>query len=163
MPRPDFLDERSDVFADADRIAWGELAVPGSGDAAELVAELVTQARADHAPRQVVHGDVAGNLLWADDLPPAVIDLSPAWRPAGLAAAQVVVDAVLWYAADVSLADELDGPDPASLVARALAFRLAIHALTESGHRGPVVWEPAQVDRDLARARPLVDRLRAGF
>ncbi|MBB6628030.1 hypothetical protein H5V45_11945 [Nocardioides sp. KIGAM211] len=163
VPRPSFTDTRADVFADADRIAWGELAVPGVGDAAELVAELVGQARPDHAPRQVVHGDIAGNLLWADGLPPAVIDLSPSWRPAGLAPAQVVVDAVLWYGADASLADELDGPDPASLVARALAFRLAIHALMEAGHADVLRWDPAQVERDLARVRPLVERLRSGF
>lgn len=162
VPRPAFLDSRTDVFADADRIAWGELAVPGGDDAAELVAELVAQARTDVAPLQVVHADVAGNLLWADGLPPAVLDLSPLWRPAGLAPAQVVVDAVLWYGADVALADELDGPDPASLVARALAFRLAVHALMAAGHPDPLVWDRDQVQRDLARARPLVDRLRQG-
>ncbi len=163
VPRPAFLDQRTDVFAAADRIAWGELVVPGHDDAAELVAELVAQARPDHTPPQVVHSDIAGNLLWADGRAPAVIDLSPSWRPAGLAPAQVVVDAVLWYGADACLADELDGPDPTSLVARALAFRLAVHTLMAAGHHDTLVWDPAQVQRDLARARPLVDRLRAGI
>ena len=29
VPRPPFTDTRTDLFADADRIAWGELVVPG--------------------------------------------------------------------------------------------------------------------------------------
>ena len=111
----------------------------------------------------MVHADIAGNLLWADGLAPAVIDLSPSWRPPGLAPAQVVVDAVLWYAADADLADLLTGPDPASLVARALAFRLAIHAQLEAGREDELVWDPAQVERDLRAARPLVERIRAGL
>ncbi len=36
------------------------------------------------APPQLVHGDLTGNLLFHTSLPPAVIDLSPYWRPTAL-------------------------------------------------------------------------------
>ena len=50
---------------------------------------------------QLVHGDLGGNVLLADG-PPAVIDLSPYWRPPGWALAVVAVDALVWSDAEPS-------------------------------------------------------------
>ena len=50
-----------------------------------------------------MHGDLTGNVLFADDLAPAVIDFSPYWRPTGFASAIVVGDALLWEGADETL------------------------------------------------------------
>ena len=41
----------------------------------------------------MIHADLTGNVLFADGLPPLVLDLSPLWRPAVAAAAIVVADA----------------------------------------------------------------------
>lgn len=43
-----------------------------------------------------MHGDLGGNVVFHETLPPAVIDVSPYWRPAGYADAIVVADAVAW-------------------------------------------------------------------
>jgi prepilin-type processing-associated H-X9-DG protein len=69
---------------------------------------------------QLVHGDLSGNVLFADGLPPAVIDWSPYWRPPPYASAIVMCDAALGHGAGVEL---LAGSDRQLLI-RALLFRL---------------------------------------
>jgi hypothetical protein len=78
------------------------------------------------APSQVIHGDLTGNVLFDDELPPAVIDLSPYFRPPAFASAVVVADALVWEGADASLLDALDrdGALPQYLL-RALIYRVA--------------------------------------
>jgi uncharacterized protein (TIGR02569 family) len=116
------LDARTDGWARADRIAWGE---QPAGDCARVpeVADLLLAARtAVSAPGQLIHGDLSGNVLFADGLPPAVIDLSPYWRPSAYASAVVAVDAVLWHGADLDLLSTVAAD--AQLLVRALLFRL---------------------------------------
>ncbi len=77
------------------------------------------------APDQLVHGDLSGNVLFADGLPPAVIDFSPYWRPKGFASAIVAVDAVVWHEADLELLSTVaNSRDGAEFLIRALIFRL---------------------------------------
>jgi prepilin-type processing-associated H-X9-DG protein len=114
------LDARTDAWARADRIAWGEQPADGFERVPE-VAHLLAARTAVSAPNQVIHGDLSGNVLFADGQAPAVIDLSPYWRPMEYASAIVMVDAVLWYGADVGL---LSVVGDAQLLVRALLFRL---------------------------------------
>jgi uncharacterized protein (TIGR02569 family) len=161
-PPPPDRRARRDVFAVADRMAWGEQPLPDTGPLAAVLARLGAARAPVDQREQVVHGDVAGNLLWLDDAPPAVIDLSPYWRPGGLGAALVVVDATLWYGADGSLLDHLLGHEPEhgrQLVLRGLLFRLAVDALLESSHSDDVRWDRAQVAWDLEHAAPLLARV----
>lgn len=158
VPRPQVLDHRRDVFATADRMAWGELPLPTAGPLAGVLDALSQHRAPVDLPPQLVHGDVAGNLLWHDELPPAVIDLAPYWRPAALGLAQLVVDATLWYGADRSLAEQLLDLEPVhgqQLVLRALLFRLAIDALLQGGQERAVRWEAAQLSWDLDHGRSL--------
>jgi uncharacterized protein (TIGR02569 family) len=129
VPRPGFLDDRDDDWAIADRFAWGEQALedhlldPDIADLAERL-EPVDQ----HS--QLIHGDLAGNVLLHADLPPAVIDVSPYWRPTSYAAAVVVADALLWYDAgrDVLALTERSAV-PAQMLLRAMLFRLVADRL----------------------------------
>jgi hypothetical protein len=68
---------------------------------------------------QLVHGDLTGNVLFHDELPPAIIDFVPYWRPTEYATAIVVTDAVLWENAPTEL---LNGVS-AQYLLRALIFR----------------------------------------
>ena len=128
------LDARTDVWARADRIAWGD---EDAGPFARVpeVAHLLAVRSAVSTPSQLIHGDLSGNVLFADGLAPAVIDLSPYWRPAQYASAIVVVDAVLWYGADVELLAVVgDG----QLLVRALLFRLLASREPAAGYRGAI-------------------------
>jgi uncharacterized protein (TIGR02569 family) len=125
--RPEFLQRRQHRWAVADRVAWGEASadpVPELEPVLAKLAPLVHAATRGEVP-QVVHGDLAGNVLFAPGLPPAIIDFSPYWRPTTYAAAIVAVDGVLWFGADTTLlrqvADEAGSTMP---LVRAIIFRL---------------------------------------
>ena len=101
-----------------------------------LLSRLEPILRPVEAPCQLVHGDLSGNVLFADGQPPAIIDLSPYWRPTAYADAIVAVDGLLWFGADRPLIRlAWTGPDFHQLLVRALVFRLV--ALNETA-RGDV-------------------------
>jgi len=160
VPRPAFLDRRHDNFARADRIAWGELEVPLVPEIRAVIESLRSRMQPSRERQQVIHADLAGNILFAEDCEPAVIDLSPYWRPASYAMALTIVDAVLWYGGSLDLLAELSRFDDArQLVARALTFRLAIEGLFALDDPGPF-WS-ATISRDLASAQPLLQYVEA--
>lgn len=71
---------------------------------------------------QLVHADLTGNVLISADRPPAIIDVSPYWRPPAYAEGIVIADAICWHGASPRLAHDT-GADLAA-VARGLLFRV---------------------------------------
>ncbi|MCG8915055.1 TIGR02569 family protein [Actinokineospora sp. PR83] len=132
LPRPRFLGARADVFALADRAAWGEEAPPRlTPELGGRLFDLFAESRRDISlTPQVVHGDLFGNVLFDDEAPPGLIDFTAFYRPPEWAAAVVVVDAMAWGGADDALAKRWSHLEewPQALL-RALLFRLAVHAL----------------------------------
>lgn len=127
VARPAFLDVRDSAFARADRIAWGEVPADCAPDIRAVIARLQARLRPVDLRSQLIHGDFTENVLFVDGRPPAVIDVSPYWRPAAYAEAIVVVDALDWYGADTSILDLVAAtPEIDQLMARAEIFRLAI-------------------------------------
>ena len=129
LARPAFLDARTDAWAIGDRAAWGEFPLERWAHV-EPVARLAELLQPINVTSSLMHGDLGGNVLFADGLPPAVIDLSLYWRPPAFASAIVVGDALVWEGADASLAQEVDG----QYLARALIYR----AVTQHVARGAV-------------------------
>ena len=82
LPRPDFLDSRDDPWAYGDRVAWEEQVADGSPAYHDVVHKLIEARRPVELQAQVVHGDLPGNVMFADGLPPAIIDWPVYWRPA---------------------------------------------------------------------------------
>ncbi|MFM9372214.1 TIGR02569 family protein [Streptomyces sp. Da 82-17] len=156
LPRPAFLDERDDPWSRADRFSWGYAAGSAEAVAAEegvparefdLVAPLLAaRTPLPEDASQVVHGDLLGNVLFADaeGLPPAIIDWPAYWRPPGWASAVAVVDALCHHDAEPGVLDRWEHvPHWRQLLVRALLFRIATHE---------------RLDRDLESAyRPVVD------
>lgn len=140
VPRPSRLDRRVDRWAIADRVAWGEIEVEQLRDD-PVIARLMSHLRPVSQPCQLVHGDLSGNVLLHPSLPPAVIDISPYWRPPAFAAAVVLADALLWHDADEQLVrDHARLPDLAQLLLRALLFRLV--AQPREARTGPADRDP---------------------
>lgn len=106
------IDPRTNPWETGDRVAWGERRYDGIDD---LLAALEP---VDALP-QLIHGDLTGNVLFHDELPPAIIDFAPYWRPTEYATAIVVTDAVLWEGAPEDL---LRSVHPQYLL-RALIYR----------------------------------------
>lgn len=141
VPRPSFLERRTDHWAIGDRVAWGELPPERFGRVKHLP-RLVEALRPVDAPSQVVHGDLTGNVLFADGLPPAVIDFAPYWRPTAFASAVVVGDALAWEGADEGLLGAVEHiPAFPQYLLRALIYRIVVDALFRAG-------EPDRPDGD---------------
>lgn len=155
LPRPSFLDVRDDPWTHADRMAWDETGLAGSDPAMDLLSRLAGWRRPVDLPAQPVHGDLLGNVLFADRLPPAVIDWPVYYRPASWAAAVVVIDALCWYAASADLLDRWSGlPEWSQMLVRALIYRLATDdALSGSHGPSPDTLEAYQRVIDLIEAR----------
>ena len=111
----------SNRWADADRVAWGE----AEGELPPSARPLLAQRRPVDLPSQLIHGDLGGNVLFHGSLPPAVIDVSPYWRPVGYAAAIVVADAVAWEGAGDEVVERLLRRQGDQLLLRAVLFRIA--------------------------------------
>ncbi len=153
LDRPGFMDHRDDPWAFGDRVAWE--GVEPIGDAASL--DVIEQLRGHLAPvachSQPIHGDILPNVLLADGLPPAVIDWPPYFRPAGLATAIAVTDAVTLRGEPLSLLGEWEtGADWQQLLVRALLYRLGPTGFFASRNSllGSLVTH-------IERVRPVVD------
>ena len=151
VPKPSSVLEATPApWAQADRIAWEEAeapAIPGVPGVGWLLDSL----RPITEPDQLIHGDLSGNVLFADGQPPAIIDFSPYWRPKLYATAIVLVDAIAWHNAGPQVLDQLLGQrDGTQLLMRAALLRLfsdsvpaagrydvLIDALRHSAHRAP--------------------------
>jgi uncharacterized protein (TIGR02569 family) len=148
IPRPSFIDRRTHHWAVGDRVAWGRLPAREFEHVQHLPRLVAALEPVDESGSQVVHGDLTGNVLFADGLSPAVIDFSPFWRPPGFASAIVVGDALLWEGADETLlATVAHVADFPQLLLRALIFRAVVDALFRAG-------EPRPLDDKDCFARP---------
>lgn len=156
LDRPSFLGDRSDPWAIGDRVAWGEVSVEPYRDVPH-VARLADRMAPVEARSQLIHGDLTGNVLFADGLPPAVIDLSLYWRPTGFATAIVVADALVWEGSDASLLRSgADVDDFAQMLVRALIYRLV--AAVEGGFEDDKTAIERRYRQAVALALELVTR-----
>lgn len=157
IPRPRFLDDRDTLWAWADRISWGDIPPDdprlGRGAGAVAFAALAAGRRPVDLPHQLVHGDLTGNVLFAGSAPPAVIDMTPYWRPVSWAAAIVVVDAIAWGGADVDVAAGGRTPQWRQVLRRALMCRLAVSL----GHPGSTTASMAGILSAVEQLRPVLD------
>jgi uncharacterized protein (TIGR02569 family) len=144
IPRPPFLDARSNPWSVSDRVAWGERTAADFPGVPHLP-RLLAARRPVSAPAQLIHGDLSGNVLFAEPLPPAIIDFTPYWRPVGYAAAIVVADALVWERAGRDLLGAVsDLEDFGQYLVRALIFRRVTDWICGQGQPpGDARWAPA--------------------
>ncbi|GAA2998245.1 TIGR02569 family protein [Actinokineospora diospyrosa] len=91
---------------------------------------------------QLVHGDLPGNVLFAEGLPPAIIDWPPYWRPTAWASAVAVADALCWYDAEPDLITRWQHlPEWPQMLIRALIYRIVTHDRAF----GAIGWTPDHV------------------
>lgn len=129
VPRPAFIDGRTDPWSIGDRVAWEELAADPFRRVPHLEALLSLRGPVK-APSQLIHGDLTGNVLFAPGEPPAVIDFAPYWRPVAFAPAVVIADALCWEGAGDSLLGAVDGIERfGQYLVRALIYRLVTDAV----------------------------------
>lgn len=111
---------RTDRWAEGERMAFGEQEPAGDPGAVELATRALAGCTPDGSPRQLVHSDLAGNVLRDPSGSAFVVDFSPAWRPVGWAEAVCVLDSVLWKGAHPLALASVEPQD----LRRAIAFRV---------------------------------------
>jgi uncharacterized protein (TIGR02569 family) len=153
---PEFLRDRTTPWAVGDRAAWGEQQVRGHAGPLRAVLDRLEPLLVGTwagSPPQVIHADLGGNVLFADagDLPPAIIDVSPYFRPRPFADAVLVADAVAWDGAPLTFAERFlsTGTSRREALGRAVVFRL-VAALELWGA------ESARVDAELHGYQPIL-------
>lgn len=155
VPVPAWRAQVENPWTIGDEVAWSErdpapLLGPAAGPLAGLVRRLLAALQPVDQPSQLIHADLAGNVLFAAGLPPAVIDFSPLERPAGLPLAVVAVDTLMWHGASPEILGYLSGePDAGQLLARALIYRLTTDIVRHGG-------TPA-LEADARAAGPVTD------
>jgi len=142
VPAPAWRGTVESPWTIADQVAWGErdpdpLLALASGQLAGQLRRLLAALRPVDLPNQLIHADLAGNVLFADGLPPAVIDFSPLERPAVFPLAIAAVDALQWQQARPGVLDQLASvPELGQLLARALIYRQITEIVTRAGTPG---------------------------
>jgi uncharacterized protein (TIGR02569 family) len=132
-PRPSFLDTRDNPWTYGERIAWEELPLRGDELMIELLALLAQARRPVDVPAQPVHGDLLGNVMFADGLAPVVIDWPVYYRPPSWALAVAATDALIWHNAPPHLLEAWSGQaEWDQMLVRALMYRIATN---EGGRR----------------------------
>lgn len=129
---PTALPPGQDRWTIAHKIAWGETGLPQAVNPATRhnLQRIFNKYQPVEVSNQVVHSDLCGNILFADGLPPLVVDFSPAYRPPEYSEAILVADAIAWENAPLGLRWELPGtPYWDQLLLRAVNFRLIVAAL----------------------------------
>ena len=126
VPKPDFFDSRTDVFHLADKMAWGEMPLPDFYLTNEPLKKLFGSMQNLDLPKQLIHGDWGpGNILFHDQLVPAVIDISPYFRPADFPIPVMMIDALADGSASAAILDLGKDIKPFDqLLRRALARRI---------------------------------------
>jgi uncharacterized protein (TIGR02569 family) len=125
VPRPGLLDDRESPWEYGSRLAFDDDPPPGQRRPSALLDELLAYRRPIGLPEQIVHGDLLGNVLFADGLPPAVIDWAAYWRPVPWAAAVAAVDAMVWHGAGAGVIGRWAHlPEWGQVLVRAAIYRL---------------------------------------
>jgi uncharacterized protein (TIGR02569 family) len=165
VARPAFLEKPTSSWAPADAIVWQSVgrrpydAIRGRYDTRfmALIDQVLTHITPVDAPFQLVHGDMCGNFLVHPTLPPAIIDFSPAWAPAGFAEGIMLADAIVYEnTAPKALRpfDEVPGIGP--FVWRGILRRIieqAEHITWYDKDAGVAVAEASRYQRALDYAR----------
>lgn len=140
---------RDHAWALGDEFAWGEreLSIPARfGSAFE---RLRSQRELIDEDPQLIHGDLCNNILFHDDLPPAVIDISPFWRPTRYADAITVIDAIGWFGAGDDALGPFCDPVGRQFLIRAVLFRLGSALVLVGGDEDRLKNEVAAYERIL--------------
>jgi uncharacterized protein (TIGR02569 family) len=87
-PLPEYRKHAHTIWDRADAWAWGDIPDRVHPRLFQVASRLATLRMPVYLPEQLIHGDLnPDNILVADELPPAIIDLALYWRPAPLALA----------------------------------------------------------------------------
>ncbi|MBU6500768.1 MAG: hypothetical protein KGJ89_04895 [Patescibacteria group bacterium] len=96
IERPGFFDFPPNSWSAADQVVWVKQKFNYDKEFLDLINQITPHLKPLDLPNQLVHGDLSGNFLLGENLPPAIIDFSPVWAPNGFAEGVLLADAIAW-------------------------------------------------------------------
>ena len=116
----------------AHRAAWSRDDLPSQieTDSRNYIKELFrfTNSQGD-IKTQIIHGDLAGNILFHDRYSPLIIDFSPTNGPIEYAESILIADSIAWYNAPLQTLELLPQTEYyKDMLLRAVIFRLVVSA-----------------------------------
>ncbi|OZM57982.1 hypothetical protein CIB95_06395 [Lottiidibacillus patelloidae] len=120
------------------QVAWQQEAIPEdiSFEAKVIIKDLLAKVTLkNHYNKQIVHGDLSGNVLFHKSLPPLIIDFSPTVAPVEYAEAILVCDCIAWQGSMVSELNVLPLNDYYEMIIRAIVFRLTVAAIFSKNNK----------------------------
>ena len=125
ISKPEWIDEPNNPWKKAQQIAWE---TESNNAYPEEIQALLNLRKPINLPVQLVHIDMAQNILKNDLNRYAIIDFTPAFFPKEYAEAIIVIDSIAWHQAPWSTIDYLGINTELSyqLLLRALIFRLVV-------------------------------------
>ncbi len=127
ISKPSSFDSWENPWTKAQGIAWSQSASSQLEIPKEIRALLNIRTRLE-MPDQLVHVDLAGNILFDKNERPVVIDFTPGFYPKEYAEVLLLVDSIAWYGAPIESLDLLnvDRLLKEQLILRGLIFRLSV-------------------------------------
>lgn len=144
ITKPSWYDKKTDVFPLSDRMAWGELPLPDFEITNKPLQKIFGLLRPNNLPFQLIHGDWGmGQILFHDTQPPAVLDMTPYFRPADYPIADMLIGAMANDGVDMSILNLGRGiKDFDQLLLRALVFRTCTYVGFQIHPENNQDWTP---------------------
>jgi len=119
------FEELNNPWKKAQFLAWHGKSNP---DLPSEILFLISLRKNIDLPKQLIHVDLAGNVLINEHNETCIIDFTPAFLPKEYAEAVVIVDSISWYQASIGALNELKLEKSISyqLLLRALIFRMSV-------------------------------------
>ncbi|MBP7774048.1 hypothetical protein KA071_03080 [Candidatus Gracilibacteria bacterium] len=130
IEKPDGWHPSDSPWSRAHEIVWGERELPQDihPEIYETIQGVIKLLKPFFLPNQIIHGDLCGNILFHETLPPVVIDFSLDYRPREYAEVILIADSIAWENGG-SEALALLPPHSEQILLRACLFRLITKAL----------------------------------
>jgi uncharacterized protein (TIGR02569 family) len=160
IPEPAWFAKKSDVFSLSDRMAWGEIPLPDFEPAKKIFENVSGFLNENRLPFQLIHGDWGpSQLLFHDELPPAVLDMTPYFRPADYSIADMLIGAVVYFGEDVSILDMgKDIKDIDQLLLRAFVFRTCTYIGLQIHPENEYDWT-SEIVKYINAAESILDKI----
>ena len=130
VQKPQDFDNWINPWTKAQDLAWNKPTVPQNIplEIAKAINELLNLRKPLTLLSQLIHTDLAGNILFDEADTPIVIDFTPGFYPKEYGELLLLVDSIAWYNASLDILQLINATDfiKQQLVIRALIFRLSV-------------------------------------
>ncbi len=130
------LPKQEDRWSKALSIIWDDYKYDIDNDDYRYCISLLESLPGSDEPKQLIHGDMAGNVLYHESLSPLIIDFSPSIAPYSFIEALIIVDHIAWgggYVNDLNLLKPIHEYIPQ--IKRAILFRLLTTFFMDSDYK----------------------------